>query len=525
MGTMDMEKTNIIEAAADDAVAAAAVGGAAVAAKKGVDAIKKGLKGLSKQSREEKVDKMFDKPMKQLDKQIEQAKERVSDFVEDKEDADNPNKKEQIQKKIEKAQDVVKKLEGKKRALKEKKRKAKESIFGKLESREHAICSIVLGENFDLDFLKTNIEFLNNKPSKIKEAYKKFINEKESIDENRAVVYNPRMIRAFIKQAEKKFPKYKGEIQQVEKDEIVFPNDPKLKDFFRGAKEVKFVLSDSVEESTLNYGRTLKAIEKERKMKNISDEDKETLAKIAELMASLKENAKKDIEDSLSKFSGNDKKDVENLLKLYIKKDYNAFTKQMVKMDTSPAEFMFELISKADAKFMKKAYPDAKRGEYLRAIMYDRVYGKDESVEEDAISRAKEKADLKKKHDAEIEREKEEIKVIGQDESVKENLKKFIKGAKKKFTAFGEDKEFTFKEYTETLDEKQLAGLKKKADETGIPYGILKKVFDRGMAAWKTGHRPGATPHQWAYARVNSFATKSKGTWGGADKDLAAKVK
>ena len=75
------------------------------------------------------------------------------------------------------------------------------------------------------------------------------------------------------------------------------------------------------------------------------------------------------------------------------------------------------------------------------------------------------------------------------------------------------------------LEEKQIAGVKKKAEESGMPYGILKKVFDRGMAAWKSGHRPGATPHQWAYARVNSFVTKSKGTWGGADKDLAAKVR
>jgi hypothetical protein len=75
------------------------------------------------------------------------------------------------------------------------------------------------------------------------------------------------------------------------------------------------------------------------------------------------------------------------------------------------------------------------------------------------------------------------------------------------------------------LTEKQIKGLEKKSEESGIAYGILKKVFDRGMAAWKTGHRPGATPHQWAFARVNSFITKSKGTWGGADKDLAAKVK
>ena len=74
------------------------------------------------------------------------------------------------------------------------------------------------------------------------------------------------------------------------------------------------------------------------------------------------------------------------------------------------------------------------------------------------------------------------------------------------------------------IDEDIKKGLQKKADKTGIPYGILKKVFDRGVAAWKTGHRPGTTPEQWGYARVNSFATKSKGTGGGADKDLAAKV-
>ena len=67
--------------------------------------------------------------------------------------------------------------------------------------------------------------------------------------------------------------------------------------------------------------------------------------------------------------------------------------------------------------------------------------------------------------------------------------------------------------------------LKDKAAKSGMPYGILKKVFDRGVAAWRTGHRPGTTPAQWGLARVNSFATKSKGTWGKADKDLAAKVK
>ena len=69
------------------------------------------------------------------------------------------------------------------------------------------------------------------------------------------------------------------------------------------------------------------------------------------------------------------------------------------------------------------------------------------------------------------------------------------------------------------------AALKKKADKSGMPLGILKQVFKRGVAAWKTGHRPGTNAVQWGLARVNSFVTKSSGTWGKADKDLAAKVR
>ena len=93
-----------------------------------------------------------------------------------------------------------------------------------------------------------------------------------------------------------------------------------------------------------------------------------------------------------------------------------------------------------------------------------------------------------------------------------------IKKAKEKFKEnnINEDRRL----YIESL-----AGLKKKSEKSGMPYSILKKVFDRGMAAWKSGHRPGASQQQWAYARVNSFITKSSGTWGGADKDLAKQVR
>ena len=74
------------------------------------------------------------------------------------------------------------------------------------------------------------------------------------------------------------------------------------------------------------------------------------------------------------------------------------------------------------------------------------------------------------------------------------------------------------------LEEKSLEGLKKKAEKSGISYSILKKVYDRGMAAWKGGHRPGTTPQQWAYARVNSFITGGK-TRTTADADLWKNVR
>jgi len=74
--------------------------------------------------------------------------------------------------------------------------------------------------------------------------------------------------------------------------------------------------------------------------------------------------------------------------------------------------------------------------------------------------------------------------------------------------------------------------LKKKSEKTGVSMSALRTIMRRGMAAWKTGHRPGAGQEQWGYARVNSFLTGGKGTWGspkrspkgGADSDIAKRV-
>jgi len=76
-------------------------------------------------------------------------------------------------------------------------------------------------------------------------------------------------------------------------------------------------------------------------------------------------------------------------------------------------------------------------------------------------------------------------------------------------------------EETEILISENKKGIQNKAKATGISYSILKKVFDRGVAAWRTGHRPGTTPSQWGFARINSFATGGK-TRTTADKDLWA---
>lgn len=72
----------------------------------------------------------------------------------------------------------------------------------------------------------------------------------------------------------------------------------------------------------------------------------------------------------------------------------------------------------------------------------------------------------------------------------------------------------------EEICETASAGLAAKASKSGVSIGTLRKVYNRGMAAWKTGHRPGTTPQQWAMARVNSYIGKGSGTYHGADKDL-----
>jgi len=58
---------------------------------------------------------------------------------------------------------------------------------------------------------------------------------------------------------------------------------------------------------------------------------------------------------------------------------------------------------------------------------------------------------------------------------------------------------------------------------TGVPLSLVKQSYNRGMAAWRTGHRPGATEQQWGYARVSSMLLCGK-TYRTTDSDIVQRA-
>lgn len=73
------------------------------------------------------------------------------------------------------------------------------------------------------------------------------------------------------------------------------------------------------------------------------------------------------------------------------------------------------------------------------------------------------------------------------------------------------------------LKNSDVKSLQSKSKITGVPLDIITKVYNKGLAAWRTGHRPGANQQQWGYARVHSFLVKGK-TFYTTDRDLAIKA-
>ena len=52
------------------------------------------------------------------------------------------------------------------------------------------------------------------------------------------------------------------------------------------------------------------------------------------------------------------------------------------------------------------------------------------------------------------------------------------------------------------------------AKTTGVKRKYLKKIQDKGLAAWRVGHRPGVTPMQWARGRVYAFVMAAPSSTG-----------
>jgi hypothetical protein len=98
-------------------------------------------------------------------------------------------------------------------------------------------------------------------------------------------------------------------------------------------------------------------------------------------------------------------------------------------------------------------------------------------------------------------------------------LEKMLKKSKYNISILPKDNEHLLKE-SNTSDK----ALKNKSKDSKIPFYILKQVYNRGMAAWRKGHRPGSSQNQWAMGRVNSFITGEGGSRE-SDKDLWKKAK
>jgi hypothetical protein len=101
---------------------------------------------------------------------------------------------------------------------------------------------------------------------------------------------------------------------------------------------------------------------------------------------------------------------------------------------------------------------------------------------------------------------------------------RYKKMLKKTYTNFKTDEGIKTRtsSYTQKFRKKygqNVKSLPEISKATGIPLKTLQTIYNRGLAAWRTGHRPGASPQAWGYARVHSFVMKGK-TYYTADRDL-----
>lgn len=66
--------------------------------------------------------------------------------------------------------------------------------------------------------------------------------------------------------------------------------------------------------------------------------------------------------------------------------------------------------------------------------------------------------------------------------------------------------------------------LEERSKVTGVPLKYIKKIFSRGVSAWRTGHRPLQSPQSWSYPRVSSVLLCGKSHYT-TDSDIVREAK
>jgi hypothetical protein len=317
---------------------------------------------------------------------------------------------------------------------------------------------------------------------------------------------------------------YDGAVKAIEKLAKGLSNHP----------DVKNALKRANEEVELDEGRMKDIYTMQQDGKSSEEIAKYLKMPIKTVKSILGEEMGEVSEENLDEFTS-------DMIKR-LKKSYSTMPQ---KLSTDQANALSRHLDRLDLTSLKQLAKE--KIPFITTLARNKIYkktGKFEQLEEQDDNEKQLKIKLDKEKDTDT-LEKQLVALQGQNNVLKQKLEneknKTIKpipnpdtgevpltiGIANKLLKDKAEKEAKKKEMKEEkrLYVESIAAVKNKAEKTGMPYSVLKQVYDRGMAAWKGGHRPGVGQVQWALARVNSFVTKSSGTWGGADKDLAAKVK
>ena len=92
----------------------------------------------------------------------------------------------------------------------------------------------------------------------------------------------------------------------------------------------------------------------------------------------------------------------------------------------------------------------------------------------------------------------------------------FPKELKAEYEPVKEEKLWSFKEFVNKIQEtksnkkdlvlnEKVEELIKKSENSDIPYGTLKEIYDQGRIKHKENPKPGTTPHQWGLGAVDKF--------------------